>query len=219
MKIVFAIAALLAVAAAKPSGILAPLAYAPIIPYSLSSQYHAQDALGQYSYGYANDLSAKTEVKSIDGVTRGGYTYVDAEGKLQSVQYTSDAVAGFRVAATNLPVAPSAPKVEPLPEPVPVKDTPEVAEAKAQHLAAVEEAKVKAAEPVAVMQSAPFVAAPYYGVSPVLAYSAYNYGYPFVYSAPWVAAPVVVAPADTPEVAQAKAEHLAAVEEVKARDS
>ncbi|XP_063237544.1 cuticle protein 6-like [Bacillus rossius redtenbacheri] len=106
-------------------------------PYSLSTQYHAQDALGQYSYGYAGGPSAKSEVKSWDGVTRGGYSYVDAEGKLQSVSYTADPVNGFRVAATNLPKAPAPVDSAPLVAPEPVQDTPEVAAAKAAHLAAL----------------------------------------------------------------------------------
>lgn len=69
------------------------------------SQYHAQDELGQYSYGYSGGLSAKSETRSADGVTRGGYSYIDANGIVQSVNYVSDPVNGFRVAATNLPIA------------------------------------------------------------------------------------------------------------------
>ena len=69
----------------------------------MSSQYHAQDDLGQYNYGYSNPNSAKVETKSADGIVRGSYTYIDAHGKLQTTQYISDAF-GFRVAATNLPV-------------------------------------------------------------------------------------------------------------------
>ena len=42
-------------------------------------------------------------MKTADGVTRGSYSYIDANGILQSVNYISDAM-GFRVAATNLPV-------------------------------------------------------------------------------------------------------------------
>ena len=104
---------LAAVLATAYGGIIAPVAYTVpfAAPIAVSSQYHAQDTLGQYNYGYINGLSSKAEVKSVDGITRGGYTYVDAEGKLQSVQYTSDSANGFRVAATNLPVAPPAPKV------------------------------------------------------------------------------------------------------------
>ena len=81
-------------------------AAAPVVPVAspvVSSQYHAQDDLGQYNYGYSNPNSAKVETKSADGIVRGSYTYIDAHGKLQTTQYISDAF-GFRVAATNLPV-------------------------------------------------------------------------------------------------------------------
>ncbi|XP_063916384.1 cuticle protein 6-like [Zophobas morio] len=226
---------LAAVLATAYGGIIAPVAYTVpfAAPIAVSSQYHAQDTLGQYNYGYINGLSSKAEVKSVDGITRGGYTYVDAEGKLQSVQYTSDSANGFRVAATNLPVAPPAPKVEPLPQPIPVQDTPEVAAEKAKHLAALEEAKVKAAEPVSVTTSvvsaAPIVPALQtyaYGISSPIVSTYGTYAYPSIpslaYAAPWLSPSFVVnapvAPADTPEVAKAKAEHLAAVEEVKARN-
>merc|ERR1719505_377385 len=36
-------------------------------------------------------------------LSRGGYSYIDANGIVQTVNYISDAM-GFRVAATNLPV-------------------------------------------------------------------------------------------------------------------
>ena len=84
---------------------------------------------------------------------------VDANGELQQVQYIADG-AGFRVADSRLPVAPVYDGVAPTfnPEPLvaptfnpelPVApvDTPEVAEAKAAHLAAVEEAEAAAADP------------------------------------------------------------------------
>uniref|UniRef100_A0A0A1WXC5 Cuticle protein 6 n=1 Tax=Zeugodacus cucurbitae TaxID=28588 RepID=A0A0A1WXC5_ZEUCU len=67
-------------------------------------QYHTQDGLGQYAYGYAEPHSTKHEVRSLDGITRGSYSYRDATGKLQTVDYTADDN-GFRVAATNLPSA------------------------------------------------------------------------------------------------------------------
>lgn len=76
----------------QPLAIIAPI----------SSQFHSQDNLGQYSYGYTDEHSSKIEVKTLDGITRGGYNYIDAEGKLQSVKYVSDAT-GFHVEATNLP--------------------------------------------------------------------------------------------------------------------
>lgn len=94
-----------------------------ITPYShpVQSLYHAQDVLGQYVYGYATPTSAKSETKTLDGVTRGGYSYIDSNGVLQTVQYVADPLHGFRVAATNLP-----------------QDLPEVAYAKARHFAAYE---------------------------------------------------------------------------------
>ena len=99
-----------------------PLTYAsryayPEITYAPSpitaSQYHAQNEFGEYNYGYSNINSAKSELKSADGVTRGSYSYVDANGVLQRVDYIADDLFGFRVAATNLPQAPA-----PVPAPV-----------------------------------------------------------------------------------------------------
>merc|ERR1711937_533905 len=135
----------------------APLAVAPApvpvaIPSTPSSQFHAQDEFGQFSFGYENINSAKTETKDAFGVTRGSYQYVDANGILQTVNYIADPVNGFRVAGTNIPVAPAAPNValpvgpevpavKPLVAPVPVVETPEVAAARAEHLKAHEEAK------------------------------------------------------------------------------
>nr|CAI5856611.1 unnamed protein product [Callosobruchus analis] len=101
-------------------------AYVPVS----AGQYHAQDVLGQYSYGYFGPLSSKSEARAANGVTVGTYKYIDAEGKEQEVQYTADDVHGFQVAATNLPVAPEA----------------QVAEAKTRHLEALENAKARAAE-------------------------------------------------------------------------
>merc|ERR1711971_1162028 len=89
--------------------------------------FHAQDDLGQYNYGFAHPTQTKQEVKTADGVTRGGYSYIDANGIVQTVNYISDAM-GFRVAATNLPVhhvdaapapvAPAAAPVAPVAAPV-----------------------------------------------------------------------------------------------------
>merc|ERR1712186_297475 len=82
------------------------VAAAPVVgaPYDASnSQYHAQDDFGQYNYGFSHPTQTKQELKTADGVTRGSYSYVDANGLLQTVNYISDAM-GFRVAATNLPV-------------------------------------------------------------------------------------------------------------------
>ncbi|KAK3914997.1 Cuticle protein 6 [Frankliniella fusca] len=148
-------------AAACCGALASPVEY----PGALYSQYHAQDELGQYTFGYSGPAAAKHETRTADGVTRGTYSYVDPNGQLQTRTYTADDVNGFRVAASDLPVGPSSASypyssVE-LPPPSwqnaaapyrytplspaslarPVQDTPEVAAAKAQHLAAVEAAK------------------------------------------------------------------------------
>ena len=73
------------------------------VAQSPSSQYHAQDNVGQYNFGFTSPDQTKQEVKTADGVIRGAYSYVDANGIVQSVNYIADAL-GFRVAATNLPV-------------------------------------------------------------------------------------------------------------------
>lgn len=66
-------------------------------------------------------------MKSLDGITQGGYSYIDAEGKLQSVEYVADSINGFRVAATNLPQQqPAHVEARHHHVPVPVVDTPEV---------------------------------------------------------------------------------------------
>ena len=146
-------------AAPAVSAPVAPVTYAaPIAPY-VGSQFHAQDEFGNLNYGYSNLNSAKAEAGNTYGGVHGGYSYVDANGVLQQVQYVADA-AGFRVADSRLPVAPVYNGVAPTfnPElPVAPVDTTEVAEAKAAFaeayaaqeaaVAAVAERKKREAEP------------------------------------------------------------------------
>ncbi|EFN62840.1 Cuticle protein 6, partial [Camponotus floridanus] len=79
-----------------------------LLPYAYLANplpvYHqSQDTrTGVHAYSYAGGPSAKEEVRGLDGVTRGSYSYIDAHGILQSVFYVADE-GGFRVAATNLP--------------------------------------------------------------------------------------------------------------------
>lgn len=230
-----AFSALLAVTAAS----LEPAYFAAQSP--VRSQYHSQDGLGQYNYGYNGDLSSKTESRAVDGVTRGSYSYVDANGRLQTVQYTADDVNGFRALATNLPNAPAdnshAALVAGAPEPV--RDTPEVAQAKIEHARAFNEAAARAAAapeyPVPVVgfsPVAPIAPAPLLAVraEPTTSFS-YSVGESlpavpraqFFHAGPAFApiAPVAIVPGradpiDTPEVAAARAEHFAAVERQKA---
>merc|ERR1712123_35468 len=128
---------LAAVASIASGQIYAPgLAPAP----GASSQFHAQDEFGQFSFGHAGGPIARSEARNAYGITTGSYQYVDANGLLQTAQYVSDPVNGFRVSATNLPVAPAVPVVAPvfdLPLPVAPEDTAEVAAAKAAHLEAL----------------------------------------------------------------------------------
>ena len=98
-----------------------------------------QDELGGYNYGYATPTSSKQEFRTPDGVVQGTYSYVDANGVVQTVNYVSDAE-GFKVAATNLPKAPVA-----APAPVPV------AEVAAKPIAVVAPTVHAAPTPVAVV--------------------------------------------------------------------
>merc|ERR1711922_108960 len=112
------------------------------------------------------------------GVTRGSYQYVDANGVLQTTHYISDPVNGFRVAATNLPVAVStAPEVAAVAGPLPVAETPEVAAARAAHLAAHADAKAAVVIEPAVVERKKREAEPIQGdyeipAAPVLVHAA-----------------------------------------------
>merc|ERR1712061_614746 len=135
---------------------VAPVApvVAPVPAPAISSQFAAQDEFGNTQYGYSNLNSAKHEVGNAFTGVSGSYQYVDANGKLQTVNYVADAL-GFRVEDTRLPVAPVYDGVAPeapvydgvAPEapvydgvaPEPVQDTPEVVAAREAHLAAFEE--------------------------------------------------------------------------------
>jgi hypothetical protein len=99
-------------------------------------------------FRYSGGPSAKSEVKTLDGVTRGSYSYIDAESKLQTVNYVADSL-GFRVAATNLPTAPVDNNKAPVDNneaPKQVEDTEAVKQARAEHLAAVAQAKSKSSD-------------------------------------------------------------------------
>merc|ERR1712029_670953 len=121
------------VAAPAPVVAPAPLAYAA--PYVAGSQFHAQDEFGNLQYGYNNINSVKHEVGNTYAGVSGGYSYVDAAGQIQTVQYVADNE-GFKVADSRLPVAPTY-NLEPLTAP---EDTPEVVEAREAHMKAWEAA-------------------------------------------------------------------------------
>merc|ERR1739847_17441 len=118
-----------------------------------TSQFHAQDEFGQYTFGYSGGPSARTESRDAYGVVTGSFQEVDANGIIQTVNYRADPINGFQRVGTNSPVGPAPLEVTPLaapvfnPEPLvapvfnpaplvaPV-DTPEVAADKAEHAAA-----------------------------------------------------------------------------------
>merc|ERR1711881_480855 len=100
--------------------------YAGAINPAPSSQFHAQDEFGQFSFGHAGGPSARTEARNAYGVTTGSYQYIDANGLLQTVNYIADPVFD-------------------LPLPVAVEDTAEVAAAKAEFAAAYDAAAAAAA--------------------------------------------------------------------------
>lgn len=129
------------------------------MPFGATTQYHSQDEWGQYAYGYSGGPSAKHEQRTADGVTRGGYSYVDANGLVQSVSYVSDPVNGFRAAGTNLPVD----KTAAAPVPAYYGAAPPVPVYYAAAPPVVHHA-VPAAEPVVVVEAArhaPVSAVPY----------------------------------------------------------
>lgn len=73
----------------------------PVQP--IKSQYHVQDELGQYSFGYDAGTSTREESRDAYGNVRGSFSYIDPNGKLQ-VQHYVAGKGGFRVRGTNLPV-------------------------------------------------------------------------------------------------------------------
>ena len=128
----------------------------PAIPQA--SQFQSQDEFGNLAYGYANINSAKQEAGNTYGGVTGSYSYTDSNGIVQTVNYIADGL-GFRVQATNLPVAPIANLEQPIANlvqpiheyelpiapvheyelPIAPVDTPEVAAAKAEFLKTFDE--------------------------------------------------------------------------------
>ncbi|XP_042882341.1 uncharacterized protein LOC122259525 [Penaeus japonicus] len=158
----------------------APVSYnvAPVAPVApIQSQYHAQDEIGQYSFGYAGGPSSRAESRDAFGVVRGSYNYVDSEGKVQTQHYVADAL-GFRVSGTNLPVAPDTSVALALPQPV--QDTPEVAAAKIAHQQAFDQAAAAAEAAPDTRKKRSVLAAPGLGVYSPLRFS-YGFSTPLHY--------------------------------------
>lgn len=176
-------------ALAAPVALAAPL-QAP------SSQFQAQDELGNINYGYSNINSAKHEVGNAYGGVTGSYSYVDANGLPQRVDYIADDL-GFRVVASNLPVAKAAVLAGPVDTgvaPLPVEDTEEVKAAKAEFQAAFDKEATRTKRQ-AVLAAAPAVAP--LAVAPLgLPYA----GLPYAYAAGALPYNTVSAPASAEAV-------------------
>merc|ERR1712002_718751 len=180
----------LATVAAAPAAapVAAPVAVAgyPVAP--LTQQFHSQDEFGNVAHGYNRlGAAAHTAGNALVGVT-GAYSYVDPNGDLQTTTFVADGL-GYRVKATNLPVAPTFdPEL-----PVAPVDTAEVAAAKEAHAAAVAEVAARekrstpaATEPLVVPE---LKLAPYTYAGAYAPYGAYAHApfAPLAYNAPLVA--------------------------------
>ncbi|KAK9752108.1 Insect cuticle protein [Popillia japonica] len=88
----------------------------------LANQYHGQDGVGGYLYGYAVPDIAKTERKKAGGDLRGSYQYINGGGQEIKVQYWDDGN-GFH-------------QIDNVPKILPkqIDDAPEVKAAKDAHL-------------------------------------------------------------------------------------
>ena len=169
--------------------------YGYAAPYSYASTYHAQDELGQASYGHVQADQAHSAVRDAYGNVAGSYNYINPEGETITVKYTAG-VNGFQVESNALPVAPVDTGVAPVETrtapvdtgvaPLPVDFTPEVKAATAEHLAAVEEAKNRSKRSLAAFPAsfyagygapAPAFNAGYGVAAPRVTYSA-SAGYP-----------------------------------------
>lgn len=78
------------------TSVVRPIAAAPS-----TSQFHKQDELGNYEYGYQNINSAKHEGGNAHTGVTGAYSYRDAFGIQRSFNYVADGL-GFRVSPTLL---------------------------------------------------------------------------------------------------------------------
>uniref|UniRef100_T1IS69 Uncharacterized protein n=1 Tax=Strigamia maritima TaxID=126957 RepID=T1IS69_STRMM len=142
-------------------------AYAAPAPIISSSQYKAQDTLGQYNYGYATGNGiAQSETRGISGEVAGGYSYTSPEGKQVKISYTAGE-GGFKASGDAIPKAP--------------EPTAEVDAATKEHLAAKVEAAAKAAadpEPEPIAYADPIAYAGHFPyaytktIHPAIAYAA-----------------------------------------------
>lgn len=87
----------------------------------------SQDTAGNYDIQYETPEGSRRETNN-NGVVTGSYSYLDGNGILQTVHYTAGPQGFVILDGSNIPAAPVAPLS-------PVRNTPEVEEARRQHLA------------------------------------------------------------------------------------
>lgn len=103
----------------------------------MANQYHGQDGLGSYLYGYSVPDIAKTEKKKAHGDLKGAYQYINGGGQEIKVQYWDDGT-GFH-------------QIDNLPEVLPkqVEDSPDVQAAKQEFFKRWHEEAERNTHPVA----------------------------------------------------------------------
>ncbi|KAJ8967418.1 hypothetical protein NQ314_002925, partial [Rhamnusium bicolor] len=116
-------------------------AVAPVVGVD-KTQYHAQDILGQASYGHSEAFQAHNAVQDAAGNKVGSYSYVAPDGQVISTSYIADSL-GYRTVSNALPVGPSVVPLAP-------SETPEVVAARIAHLKEYEVAKSRSRRSVAV---------------------------------------------------------------------
>jgi len=73
-----------------------------------TTQYHSQDQLGQYAFGYIHNNASRHEERSLQGGTSGTYSFLDLRGERHSVSYVADG-GGYRLESLNTLPSPTLP--------------------------------------------------------------------------------------------------------------
>ncbi|XP_037074021.1 cuticle protein 6-like [Pollicipes pollicipes] len=147
----------------------APTVYSAAPAATVSSQYHAQDELGQFQLWLRRRPVCQERVPEVRWRHRWQLQLLDANGKVQTVSYTADDVNGFPAPVFNL----EAPVFDGV-APEPVQDTAEVAAAKAGVPQEVKKVEVKHVASPITYAASPLPLA--YGLHP------YGYGAPLIYN-------------------------------------
>ncbi|KAF5290393.1 hypothetical protein FQR65_LT11570 [Abscondita terminalis] len=103
--------------------------FASAFAASLDSVAVTHDTLGNYNLRFEVPGISRVEQRDAFGNVNGGFSYVDPYGIVRQTQFTSG-VHGVHAVGTDIPL--------------PVADTPEVAHAKAEHLAVLHAAYLTA---------------------------------------------------------------------------